>query len=77
MSRIFCLCFELNDESIMIQQTRLYRPDCEVIYAFGIKESNLGERFALSSAALSSVVKDNRHLRCYWRGLEVYGQAYF
>lgn len=53
MSRIFCLCFELNDESIMIQQTRLYRSDCEVIYAFGIKESNLGERFALGSAALS------------------------
>lgn len=46
-------CSDLNEESITIQQTRVYRPGCEVIWAFGVKESDLRERFARSAAALS------------------------
>ena len=52
----------------MVQQTGLPRPDCEVIDAFGTKESDLRERFALSLAALSGAVRENRQRRCYRRG---------
>lgn len=43
--------FDLNEESVMVQQTGRERPGGEVRDAFGIKESDLHDRFALGSAA--------------------------
>lgn len=67
--------FECGERDVVVNQA--LEADREVMYAFGIKESKLRDRLALSSGTLACVVKDNSHPRCYPSRLQVHKQPRF